>query len=168
MYKFPDMNIEYRNLLPDESKVYRKIRLESLEKFPEAFGTAYKDALKTEKFRIESDIEHQTLERFVFGAFTNGLLVGICAFVKDENNTGNIYQMYIQQDYQGKRMGQGLIEAVLNEAYKRFNDIEITLGVTSRNSKAYNLYRKIGFRDITNSTSTGSACSIVMKHTKNT
>lgn len=45
------MNIEYRNLSPHESSIYRAIRLESLEKFPASFGAQYQEALQLEKFR---------------------------------------------------------------------------------------------------------------------
>ena len=99
-------SISYRKLLPEESKIYRAIRLESLEKFPESFGTSYQEALSIEKFRIENDIEEQTPERFVFGAFAQQKLVGICTFIKNENNTGSLYQMYIKKEFQGKNMGR--------------------------------------------------------------
>lgn len=142
------MNINYRILLPHESMHYRSIRLESLEKFPESFCASYQDALKTEKFRLESDIENQTQDRFVMGAFADDKLIGICAFAKEENNTGNIYQMYVKEPFQGKNIGWGLIQKVIGEAYERFNKINIFLEVTDKNEKAYNLYRKIGFKDV--------------------
>ena len=156
------MNIEYRNLLPNESKAYREIRLESLEKFPESFGANYQEALKTEKFRIESDIENQSLDRFVFGAFVDQELMGICAFVKDEGNTGNIYQMYVREGFQGKNIGLGLIQAIINEANNRFKSIEIVLEVTPKNDRAYHLYKKIGFQEIIDENNSES--NIVMKY----
>lgn len=146
-------SISYRKLLPTESKIYRAIRLESLKKFPESFGATYQEALSIEKFRMESDIEEQTPERFVFGAFEQQELVGICTFVKNENGTGSIYQMYVKKEFQGKNIGQGLIEAVISEACQKFNGIEIILEVTPGNDKAYNLYRKIGFQEIPNTSS---------------
>ncbi|WP_249413582.1 GNAT family N-acetyltransferase [Chryseobacterium indologenes] len=147
------ININYRKLLPEESKIYRAIRLESLEKFPEAFGANYQEALSIKKFRIESDIEEETPERFVYGAFAQNEIVGICTFVKNENNTGSIYQMYVKKEFQGKNIGQGLIEAVIAEACQNFNGIEIILEVTPGNDKAYNLYRKIGFEEVTSTSS---------------
>ncbi|MFP3834514.1 GNAT family N-acetyltransferase [Chryseobacterium sp. SIMBA_028] len=156
------MNIEYRNLLPNESKAYRAIRLESLEKFPESFGANYLEALKTEKFRIENDIENQSLERFVFGAFVDQKLIGICAFVKDENSTGNIYQMYVREGFQGKNIGSGLIQAIINEAHSRFKGIEVVLEVTPKNDRAYHLYKKMGFQEVIDEKN--SASNIVMKY----
>ncbi|PQA91190.1 hypothetical protein B0A69_18220 [Chryseobacterium shigense] len=135
--------------MPHESRNYRIIRLESLEKFPESFGADYQEALKIEKFRLESDIDEQNHNRFVLGAFTNEDLVGICAFVMDENGQGHIYQMYIKENFQGKNIGFGLIQAVIEEAQKRFKGIDIFLEVTDKNEKAYRLYRKIGFKEVT-------------------
>lgn len=145
--------MHYRKLLPEESEIYRAIRLESLEKFPEAFGANYQEALSIKKFRIESDIEGETPERFVYGAFAQNELVGICTFVKNENSTGSIYQMYVKKEFQGKNIGQGLIEAVIAEACQNFNGIEIILEITPGNNKAYNLYRKIGFQEVTSTSS---------------
>ncbi|WP_223609471.1 GNAT family N-acetyltransferase [Chryseobacterium sp. OSA05B] len=142
------MNINYRVLLPHESKNYRNIRLESLEKFPESFGDVYQEALQIEKFRMESDIENQTQGRFMAGAFSDDELIGICAFVKEENLTGSIYQMYVKESFQGKNIGLGLIRAVIKETSERFPGITIFLEVTDKNEKAYNLYRKIGFTEV--------------------
>lgn len=144
------MNINYRLLLPHESKNYRTIRLESLEKFPEAFFASYEESLKIEKFRLETDIEHQAQDRFVLGAFADAELIGICSFVKDENNAGNFYQMYVKEEFQGKNIGLGLIQAVIDEARKRFNEISIFLEVVHNNEKAYHLYKKTGFSEIVN------------------
>ncbi|AZA85188.1 N-acetyltransferase [Chryseobacterium lactis] len=158
------MNIEYRKLLPEESKMYRKIRLESLEKFPEAFGANYQDALKIEKFRIEEDIENELPERFVFGAFSDGDLIGICTFVKDENQRGNLYQMYVKKDFQGKNIGYELIRRIINEIRGHFNDLEIFLEVAPHNEKAYSLYRKTGFKEVVNKTGGSANGSTMMQY----
>ncbi|WP_083997413.1 GNAT family N-acetyltransferase [Chryseobacterium angstadtii] len=141
------MTISYRTLLPHEAKNYRNIRLESLEQFPESFGAVFQEALTIEKFRMESDIENQTRERFVVGALADGHLIGICAFVKEEH-AGHIYQMYVKESFQGKNIGLGLIQAVIEEARKRFGAITIFLEVTHKNEKAYHLYKKIGFMEV--------------------
>ncbi|MDH6252994.1 ribosomal protein S18 acetylase RimI-like enzyme [Chryseobacterium sp. H1D6B] len=142
------MEIEYRKLLPHESKMYRAVRLESLEKFPAAFGADYQESLKIEKFRLENDIENPVQERFVMGAFNDTVLAGICVFVKEENNSGSIYQMYVKENYQGRNIGLDLIQAVINEAENRFNGVEIFLEVKTDNVKAYQLYKKFGFQEV--------------------
>lgn len=160
------MNIKYRALLPHESKIYRTIRLESLKKFPEAFGANYEEALQIEKFRLEDDIENQRKERFVIGAFGDDELIGICTFVKEKDNTGHIYQMYIKENFQGKNIGYALIQNIIQEANTRFNSIEIILEVTHNNTKAYQLYKKCGFKEIPTDTKQ-SIPNIVMRYGRN-
>ncbi|MDV2494451.1 GNAT family acetyltransferase [Elizabethkingia anophelis] len=93
------MSIEYRNILTNESRAYRMIRLESLKEFPEAFSANYEESVKIEKLRLEEDIETQMSERFVTGVFIDNELSGICAFVNLGNNTGNILQMYVRKGF---------------------------------------------------------------------
>lgn len=159
------MTIIYRKFLPEESKAYRAIRLESLKEFPEAFGASYQDSLKTEKLRMEEDIEKQSQEKFVFGAFAGQELIGLCAFAKHEDHTGGIYQMYVNKEFQGKDIGLGLIQAVIHEANTLFNDIEIILEVTPNNEKACQFYKKIGFKEILKETiNQDSEGNIIMKY----
>ncbi|REC77524.1 GNAT family N-acetyltransferase [Chryseobacterium elymi] len=160
------MNIQYRKLLPEESKIYRAIRLESLKKFPESFCADYEEALKTEKFRIEYNIENQLEESFVVGAFSEGQLIGICTFVKDENGRGNIYQMYVKEEYQGKNIGLNLIRKIIKEADDQFKDIEIYLEVKNNNTKAFNLYKKVGFVETPDAGQMMIDSSILMKYSQ--
>jgi len=161
------MKIQYRKLQSGESKIYRNIRLESLQKFPESFGVSYEEAVKNEKLRIEYDIDNQSEERFVIGAFYEDQLIGICTFVKDENDRGNIYQMYVDEAFQGKNIGKNLIKTLIDEAKNRFNAIEIYLEVKAKNLKAYHLYQKIGFVEIENYSENEIDSIIIMKYTKN-
>jgi len=142
------MTIKFRNLLPTESALYRTIRLESLKHFPESFGADYQESLKTEKLRLETDIENQTSGRFVMGAFVDHELIGICVFIEEKNNTGHIYQMYVKAEAQGKNIGSGLLHAVIEEAVFRFGTREIILEVTCKNIKAYQLYERMGFKGV--------------------
>lgn len=156
------MRIEYRNILPNESGAYRMIRLESLKEFPEAFSASYEESVKMEKLRLEEDIENQMPERFVTGVFIDNELSGICAFVNVGNNTGNILQMYVRKGFQGNNIGMELILTVIQEARCRFHNIEIELEVKPDNIKAFNLYKKAGFEEITNDSDI-----IVMRYTQN-
>ena len=101
--------------------------------------------MKIEKFKFEIDIEEQTTGRFVMGVFADDDLIGIGAFVLDDENSGNIYQMYIKEKFQRKNIGYGLIQGIINKAGSMFNYYEIYLEVTTNNSNAYNLYKKFGF-----------------------
>lgn len=160
--------IEFRNLLPAESSAYRSIRLESLKFFPESFGADYHEASKTEKLRLESDIENQTPGRFVMGAFADDELIGICVFVEEENYSGHIYQMYVKAGFQGKNIGSHLLKAVIEESVSQFSTREIYLEVTCRNTAAYELYRKIGFKKISDQPEKKEMLIMMKYRTENT
>ncbi|MGE8555374.1 MAG: GNAT family N-acetyltransferase [Chryseobacterium jejuense] len=160
------MNIEYRKLLSHESSIYRTIRLESLEEFPESFEATYQEALNTEKLRMETDIENQTPEKFVLGAFINQKLVSLCVFVKNEERSGSIYQMYVNKNFQGKNIGTGLVQAVIHEAKEKLNVTEVYLEVAHNNESAYHLYKKNGFYDTEDENNKDKISKvIVMKYT---
>lgn len=142
------MNIEFRCLEPGESGEYRKIRLESLKKFPDFFSADYEESVKIDKLSIERDIENKTSDKFIYGAFFNNQLIGIGVLVKNSMNVGNIYQMYIKPKFQGHNIGMKLLENIIIEAEKRFGKIELSLEVQSHNYKAKELYFKAGFRQV--------------------
>lgn len=142
------MEIDFKPLASSESNEYREIRLESLKKFPDFFSASYEDTVKTDKLSIESDIENQTFNKFVCGAFFENKLIGICTFVKNELNIGNIYQMYVKPEFQGHNIGKQLLMETLKEAEKRFSKIEISLEVQTNNYKAIELYEKVGFERV--------------------
>lgn len=157
------MEIQFRVLAPNESNAYRHIRLESLREFPDSFCATYQDAIKTEKLAMEFDIENQTVTKFVFGAFSNTKLIGICTLVKDDQGGGTLYQMYVQKGFQGKNLGLRLLEGTINEAKTRFGEIPILLEVSKTNLPAFTLYKKAGF---VIDTSIENADFYVMKFTK--
>ena len=157
------MNFEFRYLIAKDSKAYRKIRLESLKNFPDFFSANYEETLKTEKLSMEYEIEKQSYNKFVYGLFFDNKLIGICTFVKDDMNFGNIYQMYLEPEFQGKKLGQQLLVKTLQEARKRFEEIEIFLEVQVHNNKAKELYLKMGFVELRNEE---ESRSIIMKYFK--
>ncbi len=144
------MDVEFRKLLPNESNIYRQMRLESLREFPEAFYANYEEALHTEKLKLEINIEQQTPDKFVMGAFVDAELIGMGVFILEENNSGGIYQMYVKEHFHRKNVGGGLITAIMNEAANNLNVKEIHLEITTKNKKAYNFYSKLGFKKISN------------------
>ena len=140
------MSIIYRVLLPNESKIYREIRLESLAIFPDSFEAKYEDSMKQEKLAFEIEIKNQSIDRFVCGAFDDEKLVGICSFAKDKYGNGNIIQMFVKPEYQGQNIGKYLLEFILKEAKNRLPEIDIFLEVAKDNLSAFHLYKKAGFK----------------------
>ncbi|MFK7781512.1 GNAT family N-acetyltransferase [Psychroserpens sp.] len=145
------MEIKIRKLRPNESNAYKKLRLECLKNYPEYFTTNYEDEKVKEKLFLQSFIEHSDKNSFVVGAFHDNVLIGISAFKRHENkkinHSGIIIQVYVNSNYQGKKIGSNLVKTTIEEAFK-INGIEqIEIGVVSINENAYKIYQKIGFKE---------------------
>ena len=140
------MSIIYRILLPNESKIYREIRLESLKTFPDSFETKYEDSMKQEKLAFETEIENQSIDRFVCGTIDDEKLIGIFTFAKDKYGKGNIIQMFVKPEYQGQNIGRNLLKFILKEAKNRLPETDIFLEVAKDNLSPFHLYKKAGFK----------------------
>ena len=61
-------------------------------------------------------------------------------------NAGTIIQMYVQSAYRGRKIGLGLVQAVLAEAFKNPDMEKVVLGVKEGNLSAIRVYEQAGFR----------------------
>ena len=143
------MEIQYRKLKPSETKLYRTIRLESLQTYPNSFGSNYEDQRAKEKLGFETIIEQAQPDQFIMGAFSDSTLLGICGFYRNsdlrEQHKGAIIQMYVRAAYQGQQIGASLLEATLQQAFQLPAIEHINLGVYAHNQAALHLYKKAGF-----------------------
>lgn len=147
------MKISYRQLVSDDAKEYREIRLESLKTHPESFGSTYEEQSTLPKLMFERALEQPTDERFVIGAFDQKELIGICGFIpfvldKDLalSNAGTIIQMYVRATYSGRKIGLTLVNATVREAFKIPDIEQIVLGVKEGNISAIRVYEQAGFK----------------------
>jgi len=144
-------NIEYRKLKPDESAIYRALRLESLKHYPDSFGSTYEGEKKMKKLGYETYIEESNPDNIIVGAFHQNKLIGICGFYRmnDERciHRGHIIQMYIRPKYQGKQVGLGLTNSTISEVFRTASIEQIELGVMSTNIAAHKIYLKAGFSE---------------------
>lgn len=141
---------QIKKLQPKDASAYRAIRLESLLTFPNSFCSVYEEQKEKEKLGFEKDIEQGLNHKFVIGAFHNSNLIGICAFFQypDNPKSGELVQMYVQNNYQGQGMGLQLINELLAEAKKTPTIETVFLEVRYGIDNALHLYKKAGFSPI--------------------
>jgi ribosomal protein S18 acetylase RimI-like enzyme len=146
------MEITYRKLRADDAKPYREIRLESLKAHPESFGSTFEEQSKLPKLMFEKALEQPVDERFVVGAFDHAKMIGICGFVPfaldealDLEHAGTIIQMYVKSTYRGQRIGLGLVQMTVREAFKVPGIEQVVLGVKEGNLSAIRVYEQAGF-----------------------
>lgn len=142
------MNISFRKLEAKDSKLYREIRLEALREYPEYFGSSYEEQCALEKLYFERLLEEKYQNAFMFGAFYDDKLIGICGLTTDRvsiPNSGEIIQMYVKRGFQGKKIGYQLLDEIIKFTKKQNKLSSIILGVKKSNTIAHYLYSNMGF-----------------------
>lgn len=79
-------------------------------------------------------------------------IVGFCALVRagdQEDHSHEIAKLHVLSSYQGQGIGQKIVESLISEVKKQ-NGCCVHLDVTKTQTKALNLYQKLGFKQIKN------------------
>ena len=143
-------SIVVRKIQSHESLLYRSIRLACLKNAPDNFGSIYEEEMSIPKLKFESYIEQENDERFMFGAFDNGNLIGIVGFERVERqracHRGEVVQMYIDAAYRGQNIGEQLLRGLIEQAFSVKGIEQLQLSLIASNRAAIKLYEKIGFQ----------------------
>ena len=113
---------------------------------PLAFGSSYEE-------EVEQPIElvRQRLSgdgpSAVFGAFAADALVGMAGFAFNDRvkqrHKGGLWGVYVQPQWRGRGLGEGLVKAVIAHASKHVQWLQATVGVTNLDAKR--IYNRLGF-----------------------
>jgi len=134
--------IEIRRLDQDQAAEYRSIRLEALERSPEAFGST----LAAEEAQPLSWFQDRLASSMVFGAFHGPSLLGVAGFAiqqgQKREHKGILWGMYVRPAARSAGVGKLLVEAVCKHARNKVELIQLT--VVQDNDAAQFLYAKVG------------------------
>jgi ribosomal protein S18 acetylase RimI-like enzyme len=135
--------LQIRRLEPSDAALYREIRLEGLQRNPEAFGST----LEKESALPLSWFEALLGRTAIFGAFVDGALAGVAAYAAQEGakrtHKATLWGMYVRNAARNLGLGQKLVAAVLDHARGRVEMVQLT--VVSENEGARRLYSAAGF-----------------------
>jgi RimJ/RimL family protein N-acetyltransferase len=135
--------ITIRRLLVATRHDYRNIRLEALQRAPEAFGSTYKLEvawpIETFEARLESSV--------VFGAYCGEEIIGMAGLARDSgpkhSHKAFLWGMYVRSEVGRRGVGAALVEAIVDHAPDGVEQIALT--VVQDNKVARALYERLGF-----------------------
>lgn len=137
------MATDVRALGPEDAAIFRRIRLEGLERCPCAFrhGLEEEAELPLEAFAA------RLREERVFGAFAAGELAGVAGFRRPpyarKAHKGELWGVYVRPEMRGEGLGARLLEAVVQHA--RHQVEQLHAAVVLEALPARRLYRRHGF-----------------------
>lgn len=137
------MNFVIRPLRPEDSALYRDIRLEALRMHPEAFSSSFEQ----ESAQPLSSFEQRLTANTVFAGFLGHVVLGVAGFMPESSikraHKGHLWGMYVRPAARGTGLARQLVEAVLTFAQDRVELVQ--LSVVSGNVPAHRLYQSLGF-----------------------
>ena len=132
-----------RRLTPGDAEAFRAVRLEGLERQPEAFSAS----LDNESAKSLMDWRTRLEMTSVFGAFVDNHLMGVAGFYRCTgvklHHKGVLWGVYVRDEVRGQGVGRALVEAVVGTARGEVDQLLTT--VNAANERAKRLYESVGF-----------------------
>jgi ribosomal protein S18 acetylase RimI-like enzyme len=140
--------LKVRKLTSKDWKLYKTIRLRSLEESPTSFSSTYESEKEFSKGRWIERISatNKAHQSHPIVAEVSGKAVGVAAGVihTELDDRAKIYQMWVEPEFRNRGIGKLLLGNIVAWA-KELGVSAIELDVTTSNVAAVNLYKVTGF-----------------------
>jgi ribosomal protein S18 acetylase RimI-like enzyme len=141
--------MEIQIVTADHAAQWSRLRLEALERDPEAFSSSVEEHKKLTLDEIRKRLGSVSGDSFVLGAFENERLIGTAGFYREQGpktrHKGHIWGVYVTPGSRGQGCGRRLLEALVQRARTIEGVEQIQLSVASTQTAAAKLYRSLGF-----------------------
>lgn len=145
-----DEALRLRQLHEDDAGAYWHLRLEALLNEPAAFGQTVEMHRATTIPETAQQIAALAPDGFALGCFDGKHLVGMVRFVRlvgpKEGHKGSVRSFYVAGSHRGQGVGRVLLSELLARAWMDPTLEQISLGVSSTQAAAMQLYASLGFR----------------------
>jgi ribosomal protein S18 acetylase RimI-like enzyme len=155
---------EIRLLNPDDAREWWRLRRESLQNDPEAFGSSVEDHQSLKAEDVRQRLSSNPTEFFIVGAFDgqssdhhrsddhssgDQRLVGMSGFFREpgakSRHKASVWGVYVTPAWRGQGVGRRLLESLLERAAGMAGLEQVLISVTATQMAASALYRALGF-----------------------
>jgi ribosomal protein S18 acetylase RimI-like enzyme len=144
--------LEIRALEAKDASAFLKLRLHGLRKSPTAFGASYAEERKRPLEECKKWLAASHQKEVFVGAFVGKVMVGQAVLMRERTTNRKqrhkawLWGMYVHPRYRGMGAGRDIVAFTLQAAQKMKGLMYVKLAVTSSNTSAINLYRRLGFK----------------------
>lgn len=136
-----------RLLTEKDAQAYRDLRLEALQKNPEAFAAIFEDEQKNSIEYYRNRLKRN--EFWTYGYFDQNELVGIVTLIREQGpklrHRSTIVAMYVTKKVRKRGIGKELMQVSIQQAREIDGIEQIYLSVVTTNISAISLYQALGF-----------------------